>query len=59
MDFLILFLVSLIIVGVVLYLVQEFLPLDPRLKLVIQAIVVIVWLIWLLNSGLPGLEFDT
>lgn len=48
-------LILLIIVGVCLYLVENFIPLSPPIKVVIRVIVVLVLIIYLLQAfGLAG-----
>lgn len=46
--------VVLVIVGVVLYLLTTYIPLDPAVKTVIQVVVVIALCLWLLRLVLPG-----
>lgn len=43
-------LVVLIIVGVVLYLVNTLIPMDAKIKTIINAVVVIVVLLWVLQA---------
>ena len=46
---------ALVIVGVILWLIQTYLPIDPRIKMIISAVVVIFVIVWLLQSvGLLG-----
>lgn len=43
-------LVLLVIVGVVLYLLETYVPMDPAIKTVIRVIVVLVLCLWLLRA---------
>lgn len=43
-------LIVLIVVGVVLYLVETVLPIDPKIKLVIRVVVLLLVCIWLLRT---------
>jgi hypothetical protein len=43
-------LIALIIVGVVLYLVNTMLPMDPKIKTILNVVVVIFVLLWLLGA---------
>jgi hypothetical protein len=38
------------IVGVLLYAVNAFLPIDPKLKTLLHIVVVLILLLWLLNA---------
>lgn len=51
-------LIVLILIGVVLYLVNTLIPMDPKIKTIINVVVIIVVLLWLLQVfGLAsGLE---
>jgi hypothetical protein len=42
-------LVTLIIVGVLLWLINEYLPMDQKIKTILNIVAVIVVVIWLLN----------
>lgn len=42
-------LIVLIVVGIVLYCINEFIPLDPKIKKILNIVVVIFVIIWLLN----------
>jgi len=42
-------LIVLIIVGVILYFVNHSLPLDPPIRMIINAVVIIILLLWLLG----------
>jgi hypothetical protein len=46
--------VALIVVGVLLWLVNNFVPMDPKIKSILNAVVVIVLVIWLLGVLLGG-----
>jgi len=41
--------VALIAVGIILYLVEKYLPISPTIKRVIQVVVVVVLVLWLMN----------
>lgn len=51
MDLLVSLIVVLIVVGLALYLVQEFLPIDARIKMVICAVIVLVAIVWLIQAS--------
>jgi hypothetical protein len=42
-------LITLIVVGFMLWLVETFIPLDPKVKLLLQVVVVLVLLLYVLN----------
>lgn len=42
-------LLTLIIVGVVLYLVEQYIPMSPPIKLVLRVVVVILLCLWLMQ----------
>lgn len=47
--------ITLIVIGVLLWLMETYLPLDQTIKRIIQGLVIIVTVIWLLQSfGLLG-----
>jgi cation transporter-like permease len=46
--------VVLIVVGVVLYLINNYLPMDPKIKQILNIVVVIFVILWLLFSVLPA-----
>ena len=46
--------ILLIIVGVLLWLVNTYIPMDPTIKKIITAVVIIVVVIWLLGMLLGG-----
>lgn len=47
--------VSLIIVGIVLWLINNFIPMDSKIKSILNIVVVILVIIWLLQAfGLMG-----
>ena len=41
--------VVLIVIGVILWLINQYLPIDPKIKLIINVLVVICVIIWLLQ----------
>lgn len=48
-------LVFLIIIGVVLYLINSLIPMDPKIKTIINVLVVLFVVVWLLNAtGILG-----
>ena len=47
--------VTLIVIGVLLYCVNRFIPLDPKIRQILNAVVVIVVVLWLLGVFLGGL----
>ena len=48
-------LIILVVVGVVLWLVNTYLPMDPKIKTILNIVVVIVVVIWLLRAfGILG-----
>jgi hypothetical protein len=48
--------VVLVVVGLVIYLIQGYLPIDPKIKQIVVAIVIIILVVWLLQGIglLPG-----
>jgi hypothetical protein len=42
--------IALVLVGVVLYLVNTLIPMDPKIKTILNVVVVIVLLLWLLQA---------
>jgi hypothetical protein len=42
-------LIALVIVGVLLYLVETYLPIAPPIKILIRAVVILVVILWLLQ----------
>lgn len=53
MDLLSLIIV-LIVIGVVLWLVNTYIPMDPKIKTILNVVVVLVVCLWLLDLFLPG-----
>jgi hypothetical protein len=51
--------VVLIIVGVVLYLVETYIPLSPPIKLVIRVVVVLALCLWLLQTFVGDIPIRT
>lgn len=48
--------VTLVVVGVLLWLVNQYVPMDPKIKTILNVIVVIAVVLWLLQSfGLIGM----
>lgn len=41
---------SLVIVGVVLWLINQFVPMDPKVKTILNVVVIIVLILWLLSA---------
>ena len=48
--------VTLVIVGVLLYVVESLLPIDATIKRMIHIVVIVVVLLWLLSIFLPGFD---
>jgi len=46
----------LVIIGVVLWLVNSFIPMQPQIKTIMNVIVVIVVLLWIISLFFPGLS---
>jgi hypothetical protein len=42
--------ISLVIVGVLLWLINSFIPMDSKIKTILNAVVVIVTILWLLDA---------
>lgn len=51
-------LVALVLIGVLLYVVNTAIPMDPKVKTILNAVVVVLVLLWLLDIfvGLPHLS---
>jgi hypothetical protein len=47
--------IVLIVVGVLLWLANTYIPMDPKIKQIMNAVVVIAVVIWLLAIFVPGL----
>jgi hypothetical protein len=45
----------LIVIGVVLYLVNRFIPMDQAIKTILNVVIVVVIIIWLIEALFPGL----
>ena len=41
--------IGLIVIGVLLYLVNAYVPMDPKIKTILNAVVIICVVLWLLN----------
>lgn len=54
MDLLHLILVF-VVIGLALYLVNRFIPMDPAVKTVMNVAIIIILVIWLLELFLPGI----
>ncbi|MGH8501139.1 MAG: Thivi_2564 family membrane protein [Gammaproteobacteria bacterium] len=55
MDLLVTVLIVLIVLGLALYLVNNFLPMDARIKMIINAVIVILAIVYLLRvAGILG-----
>ncbi len=46
--------IALIIIGVLLWLINSFIPMDPKIKTILNAVVIIVVVVWLLVNLLPS-----
>ena len=53
LNLLLYLLLGLIILGVVLYLINTYLPMDPKIKTIVNVLVVIIAIIWALSKFLP------
>jgi hypothetical protein len=42
--------ISLVIVGVILWLINNYIPMDPKIKSILNVVVVIVVILWLLSA---------
>ncbi len=49
MNLLIQIILALIIIGVLLYLINNYLPMDAKIKTLLNAVIVIAVVLWLLN----------
>jgi hypothetical protein len=49
-------LLVLILIGVILWLVNTYIPMEPAIKAVIRVVVLIVVILWLLGLFFPGLS---
>lgn len=60
MDLLITVIVVLIVLGLAIYLINNFLPIDQRFKMIINALIVLLAIIWLLRASgvLGGVDVD-
>lgn len=47
--------VVLLVVGVTLYLINNYVPMDPKIKQLLNVVVVIILVVWLLITVLPAL----
>lgn len=48
-------LIVLILIGLLLYLINQFIPMDPKIKTILNVVVVVVVILWLVQSlGLIG-----
>ncbi len=46
--------IALVVIGLLLYLVNSFIPMDPKIKQILNIVVIIVVVIWLLVNLLPS-----
>jgi hypothetical protein len=51
--------VVLVVIGVVLYLVETYLPIDAALKVIIRTLVILVVIIWLVRLVVGPIQFPT
>jgi len=49
-------LILLIVIGFILFAVNSWLPIDAKIKMIINAVVVLVVVVWLLSLFFPGLR---
>lgn len=47
--------IVLIVVGMLLYAANRFLPMDPKVKQILNAVVLVLLVLWLLALFVPGL----
>lgn len=45
--------VVLVVVGVALWLINQYVPMDPKIKTILNVVVVLVAVLWLLNLVVP------
>ena len=48
--------VVLIVIGVLLWLVNQYLPMDPKIKSILNVVVVVAVVLWVLALFFPGLQ---
>lgn len=53
MPFLVQMIVVLVVIGVALYLISNVIPMDPAIKTIVRAVVLLVVLFWVLNLFFP------
>jgi hypothetical protein len=46
--------VTLVVIGVLLWLINSFIPMDPKIKQILNVVVIIVVVLWLLFQFLPS-----
>ena len=53
-------LIALIVVGVILWLINTYIPMDGKIKKILNVVVVIIVILWLLSAfGVFGSHFNT
>lgn len=59
MSFLITLVIVLVIFGLLLWLINSILPIDPKIKTVINVLLILILVIWLIRAlwGMPNLRF--
>jgi hypothetical protein len=45
-----------IVVGLLLWLVNQFIPMEPRVKSIMNAVVIILLVLWVISLFFPGLS---
>lgn len=45
-----------VVVGLILWLVNSFIPMDPKVKSILNAVVIIVLVLWLISVFIPGIS---
>lgn len=51
-------LITLIVVGVLLWLIETYIPMDDGIRKIIRAVVIILVVLWLLNLFMPGFNIN-
>lgn len=51
--------VVIVVIGLVLWLINTFIPMDAKVKQILNVVVVIILILWLLSLFLPGLPHIT
>lgn len=46
-------LITLVVIGVILYLVNNFIPMDEKIKKILNIVVIILVIVWVINLFVP------